>query len=52
VKRGQNFFFLKNNSPNGETLPKKEKLGQIRKRERERERERENSSQRSDLHAY
>jgi hypothetical protein len=40
VKRGQNLFFLKNNSPNGETLPKKEKLGQIRKRERERERER------------
>ncbi len=39
VKRGQNLFFLKNNSPNGETLPKKEKLGQIRKRERERERE-------------
>jgi hypothetical protein len=38
VKRGQNLFFLKNNSPNGETLPKKEKLGQIRKRERERER--------------
>jgi hypothetical protein len=28
---------LKSNSPNGETLPKKEKLGQIRGRERERE---------------
>ncbi len=36
-KSGQNIYFLKSNSPNGETLPKKEKLGQIRGRERERE---------------